>query len=75
MGYRLDGQGKRLFSTPVSRLALGPTQGPIQWVPGALSLGEDQLGHGADHSPSSSAEAKNGAVIPPLPHMSSWCIA
>jgi hypothetical protein len=26
-----------------------------------------------DHSPPSSAEAKNGGAIPPLLHMSSWC--
>jgi hypothetical protein len=33
-------------------------QPPIQWVPGALSLGVKQLGREADHSPSSSAEGK-----------------
>jgi hypothetical protein len=27
----------------------------------------------ADHSPSSSAEVKNGGTIPPLLHTSSWC--
>jgi hypothetical protein len=45
-GYRLDNQGvavrvpvvSRIFSTS-SRLALGSTQPPTQWVPGALSLG------------------------------------
>jgi hypothetical protein len=47
-----------LFTT-VSRRALGPTQPPIQWVPGALSLGVQQLGHEADHSPPSCAEVKN----------------
>jgi hypothetical protein len=30
--------GSKSFST-ASRLALGPTQPPIQWVPGVLSLG------------------------------------
>jgi hypothetical protein len=44
--------------TTASRVALGPTQPPIQWVPGALSLGVKQLGHEADHSPPSSAEVK-----------------
>jgi hypothetical protein len=34
----------------VSGLALVPNQPPIQWVPGALSLGVKWLGHEADHS-------------------------
>jgi hypothetical protein len=42
-----------------SRLALGPTQPPIQWVPGALSLGVKRPEREADHSPPSSAEVKN----------------
>jgi len=37
--------------TIASRLALGPTQPPIQWVLGALSLGAK---YEADHSPPSS---------------------
>jgi len=39
-----------------SRLALGPTLPPIQWVLGALSLEVKQLGH---HSHPSSAKVKN----------------
>jgi hypothetical protein len=39
-------------------MTLGPTQTPIQWVPGALSLGVKRLGREADHSPPSSAEVK-----------------
>jgi hypothetical protein len=35
-----------------SRPALGPTQPPIQWVQGALSLGVKQQGLEADHLPS-----------------------
>jgi hypothetical protein len=58
------------FSTS-SRPALGPTQPPIQWVPEALSPGLKGPGREADHSPPSSADVKNGGVIPPLPHMSS----
>jgi hypothetical protein len=41
-----------------SRLALGLTQPPIQWVLGALSPGVQQLGHEVDHSPPTSAEVK-----------------
>jgi len=40
----------------VSRMALGPAQPPMQWVPAALSLGVKRLGREADHSPPSSAE-------------------
>jgi hypothetical protein len=48
-----------LFDT-ASRPALGPTQTPIQWVPGDLSLGVKRPGREADNSPPSTAEAKNG---------------
>jgi hypothetical protein len=47
-----------LFTT-ASSLAVGPTQPPIQWLPGALSLGVKRPGREADHSPPSSAEGKN----------------
>jgi hypothetical protein len=40
------------------RLALGPTQSPIQWAAGPLMLEVKHLGHEADHSPPSSAEIK-----------------
>jgi len=46
-----------LFATE-SRPALGPTQPPIQWLPRALSPGVKRPGIEADHSPPSSAEAK-----------------
>jgi hypothetical protein len=38
--------------------ALGPTQPPIQWVSGALSLGVNRSGRETDHSPQYSAEVK-----------------
>jgi hypothetical protein len=50
-----------------SRPALEPTQPPIQWVPGAVSLGVKRPGRKADHPPPSSAEvAKNGGAIAPF---------
>jgi hypothetical protein len=52
------GLGIFLFTT-ASRTALGPTQPPIQWVPGAIALGVKRLGREDDQSPSSSAEVKN----------------
>jgi hypothetical protein len=67
-GYGLDGRGAevrvpvgaRIFlHSTSSRPALGPTQPPIQWVPGALSLGVKQPGREGDHSPPTSAEVKN----------------
>jgi hypothetical protein len=46
-----------LFTT-ASGTALGPTQPPLKWVPGALSLGVKRPGLEADHSSPSSAEVK-----------------
>jgi hypothetical protein len=46
------------FETGSGGELLWPTQPPIQWVPGALSLGVRRLGHEADHSSPSSAEVK-----------------
>jgi hypothetical protein len=54
---REGGLGIFLFTT-ASRTALGPTQPPIRWVPGALSLGVKRPGREADHSPPPSAEVK-----------------
>jgi hypothetical protein len=58
-----------------SRTALGPTQPPIQWVPGAVSLGVKLLGRQADHSPPSSAAVKNEWSYTPLPQYAfmAWC--
>jgi hypothetical protein len=65
LGYGLDDRDSRvrfpgrlgifLFIT-ASRTALGPTQPPIEWVQGALSLGVKRPGLEAHHSfPSSAA--------------------
>jgi hypothetical protein len=49
-----------LFATAVSTSALGPSpQPPIQWVRGALSLGVQRPGRGADNSPPSSEKVEN----------------
>jgi hypothetical protein len=68
------GKGKIFLSSTASRLALGPTQPqpPIQWVPGILPPWVKRQGREGDRSSPSSAKVKNGGVIPPLPHMSSW---
>jgi hypothetical protein len=51
----------------------GPTQPPIQWVPGALSLWVKQPGREADHSPPSSAEVKEWVELYiHSPNMPSW---
>jgi hypothetical protein len=49
-------RGQRIFPVAsVSRPALGPTQPPVQWVPGVKA----RSGRDADHSPPSSAEVEN----------------
>jgi len=58
-----QGVGIFLFTT-ASRLALGRTKPPIQWVPEALSLGVKWPLREADHSPPSSAEIKNAWSYP-----------
>jgi hypothetical protein len=50
-----------------SRLALGLTQPPIQWVPEARSLGIRRPVCEADHSCSSSAEIKNAWSYTSIP--------
>jgi hypothetical protein len=61
-----------LFTT-ASRMTLGPTQLPTQWVSGALSLGIKRPGRDADHSPPSSAEVKEWVELYiHSPNMPSW---
>jgi hypothetical protein len=76
LDYRLDDeklgfssrQGRTILLTTVtSRPALGPTQSPIQWVPGIKRQYRE-----ADPSPPLSAEVKNDGAILPLPDTSSW---
>jgi hypothetical protein len=69
------GLGIFLFTT-ASRTALGTTKPPIQWVPGALSLGVKRPGREADHSPPSSAEVKNAwsCISTPQYVFMAWCL-
>jgi hypothetical protein len=53
VGVRVLVGSRILFSSMSSKLALGSTKPPIQWVPGVLSLG-----HEADHSSPASAKIK-----------------
>jgi hypothetical protein len=72
LGYGLENRGSRvrfpagagnfLFIT-ASRTALGPTQPPIKWVPGALSLGVKRPWREADHSPPSCVQVKECVEI------------
>jgi hypothetical protein len=58
-GIRLPvGAGIFLFAI-TSRSTLGPTQAPMKWVPGALSLEVKLPGHETDHTPPCSAEVKD----------------
>jgi hypothetical protein len=62
----IPSRGVNLHST-ACRMALGPTQPPIQWALGALSLGTEWPRHEGDISPPSVAEVKNIGAISPLP--------
>jgi hypothetical protein len=52
------GRVKNFLFFTASRLAMGPTQPPIQWVPETLSPGVNRHGREADHSPPTSSEVK-----------------
>jgi hypothetical protein len=59
----------------VSRTALGPTQPPLRWAAGALSLGVKRSEREADHSPPSIAEVKNAWSYTSTPQYAfmAWC--
>jgi hypothetical protein len=58
-GLRILAAAESFLFDAVSRPALGSTQPPIQWEPGALSFGIKRPGREANYSPPSSAEVKN----------------
>lgn len=47
--YKLNMRGMRLFSK-MSRVAQGPTQSPVYWVPAAVFSRVNLPGREADHS-------------------------
>jgi hypothetical protein len=57
-GVPSPGSVKNFHFSMSSRLDMGSTQHPIQWVPGALSPGVKRLELEADHSPPTSVEVK-----------------
>jgi hypothetical protein len=59
----------------MSRPALGPTDPPIQWVPGLFTTAIKRTGREADRSPPSSGEVKNGWSYTSTPtHVfMEWC--
>jgi hypothetical protein len=69
-GYGLDGPGIESRSgrdfPHLSRPALGPTQPPVQWVPG-LSWGKERPGSDADPSPLLVSWSRKGRATPLLP--------
>jgi hypothetical protein len=68
-------RGLEILFTTASRTALKPTQPPIHWVPGALSLGVKRPEREADHSPPSNAEVEESGAIPLIPQYAFmfWC--
>jgi hypothetical protein len=61
------GRGEIFLYSTASMPDLGPTQPPIQWVPGALSSGVKQPGREADHSTPTSANVKNTWIYTSTP--------
>jgi hypothetical protein len=69
-------QGLGIFLvTTASRTALGPTQPPIQWVPGVLSLGVKQPGMKlTTHLHQCWGQRMSGAIPPLLQYaFMAWC--
>jgi hypothetical protein len=76
-GLRPDNRGpESRHGTTASRPYLGPTQSPIQYIPGALSLWVKWQTRETDHSPPSSAEVNNEWSYTSIPQYAfmSWCL-
>jgi hypothetical protein len=66
--------GSRIYLSPhrPDRRALGFTQPPIKWIPGALSPGIKRPGREADHSQTASADVKKTWIYMSTPPTPSW---
>jgi hypothetical protein len=67
---------KYIIHIYMDRSAMGPTQPPIQWAPGALFSGLKWPGSETDHSPPFSDDVKNArsyTFTPPYAFMG-WCL-
>jgi hypothetical protein len=83
LGYGLDDRGSRVQSrrglgifhfTTASRTVLRPTQPPIQWILGAISLGVKRPVREADHSPPKSKNEWRYTSTPQYAFMA-WYLA
>jgi hypothetical protein len=61
------GRVKNVLFSKSSRLALGSTQPPIQWVSGLFPPRVKRPGHAVDHSPPASAKVKKMWIYTSIP--------
>jgi len=71
-GVRLPTTVKTFLLSETSRPHLGPTQPPIECVPGFLSPGVKRSGREAVHSPPSSDEVNNTWTYTSMPPICVW---
>jgi hypothetical protein len=70
-GYKFESSmDKNFLLSMLSRTVLGPTQPPVQWVPGTLSLRLKWQEHETDHSPTTRAKSRIHGTIRSLTHTS-----
>jgi hypothetical protein len=72
IAFRFPAGATGFLSSTVSRLALGPTQPPTQWIPGFLSPRVKRPGCEQERTPPYIPRLIMRGIIPPLPHPSSW---
>ena len=67
----IPGKDKRFSSLKASRLALGPTQPPLLWIPGAHAVGS-KMARAWRHSPHAVPRLRISWVMPPFSQGHSW---